>query len=317
MVIIRMLDKTSTAKMLTSLSLPSLADLIVLSGFLSLETPSSSYITYSYGYHQKAWQKPALLKCVPCRVFPRWLIWSHWVDSFRWQHPPCCLTKPALETFVFFIYDLFIWLSSEGLAKPALRKCLPSRVYPRWLIWSHWVDSFRWKLRFLCILPIHMVIIRRLVKTSTAKVLTVSSFAGCFIVLSGFLPLATPPSISSIHMAIIKRHDKTLLKCLPCCVFPRWLFWLLWVDSFRWKLCILHKLSIHMVIIRRLDKASTAIMLTLLSLPSLAYLIVLSGFLPLTTPPSIPPIHMATIRKHDKISTAKRLTLLSPPSLAD
>ena len=40
MAIIRRPDKTSTAKMLTLLCLSSLADLIVLSGFLPLETPS-------------------------------------------------------------------------------------------------------------------------------------------------------------------------------------------------------------------------------------------------------------------------------------
>ena len=140
MAFMRRLHKTSTAKMLSLSCFPSLADLIVLSGFLSLEYPSSLYITYSYGYHQKAWQKPALLKCLLYRVFPCWLIGRiEWIPST--DNSTLLLDKTSVRNFVFLIYDPFIWLSSEGLVKPALRKCLPCRVFPRWLLYRiEWIS---------------------------------------------------------------------------------------------------------------------------------------------------------------------------------
>ena len=178
MAIMRRLYKTSTAKMLSFPCFPSLADLIVLSGVLSLESPSSLYITYSYGYHQKAWQnqhcKNAYLM-VSSLSLSLLLIWSHWVNSFRWKShhfsihiktwqnrqrwnfnlavssPTDWFDRiewiPFVGNFVFLIYYLFLWLLWEGFTKPALLKCFPCRAFPRWLIWSYWVDYFRWNLR--------------------------------------------------------------------------------------------------------------------------------------------------------------------------
>ena len=107
-----------------------------------------------------------------------------------------------------------------------------------------------------------------------------------------------------------------LLKCTPCCAFQCWLIWSYWVDSSRIK-APPSPSAIHMAIIRSIDKICTAKMLTLLCLPSLTDLIVLSWFLPLETSPTLSSIHMTIIRRLVKTSTAKTLTLLCLPSLAE
>ena len=244
MAIMRRLHKTSTAKMLSLPCFPPLVDLIVLSGFLSLEYPSFLYITYSYGYHQKTWQQPALLKCLPCRVFPRWLIWSYWGDSFRWQLHLVAWQNQRWNLCLPYIWPIHMViirrLGKTSTVKMLNLPCLPSLA-----------DLIALSTFLPLETPLSLYITYTHVNHQKAwqnqhcenAYLTVSSFSGCFIVLSGFHPLTTPPSISPIHMAIIRRHDKTLLKCLPCCAFLRWLIRSYWVNSFRWKP---HYLSIHM-----------------------------------------------------------------------
>ena len=125
----------------------------------------------------------------------------------------------ALSQFLPLEAPSFFY-SHERFTKQSLIKCQPCCVFPQWLIWPYWVYVSRWKLRLPYIyITFWYGNLQKAWQNQQCEntYLAYSSFAGCFIVLSGFLPLTTPPSISPIHMAIIRRLDSTAQKLtLPC-----------------------------------------------------------------------------------------------------
>ena len=152
MAIMRRLYKASTAKMLSLPCFPSLADLIVLSGFLSLESPSSLYITYSYGYHQKSWQNQ---HCKNAYLVVSSLSLSGWFDSIE--------LIPSVGNPIIF---LFTWaLDKTRTDKMLTMLCLPSVTGLIALSGCLSLET----LPSLYMLPFNMVIIRKFAKTSAQR----------------------------------------------------------------------------------------------------------------------------------------------------